>query len=77
MEISLVYLQVGRRAKIKRIMGGMEFQRKLALLNIRIGKGVKKITQQPFSGPVVIEIDNTRVTLGRGMANRVIVELIE
>ena len=77
MDSSLVSLQVGRKAKVKRIVGGLGFQRKMALLNLRIGKVVRKITQQPFMGPVVIEIDNTRVTIGRGMANRIIVEMIE
>lgn len=76
METSLDCLQIGRRARIKRVAGGIGFQRKLALLNLRVGKGIKKIAQQPFRGPIVIEIDNTQVTIGRGMANRIIVELI-
>jgi len=76
METSLIYLQIGKRARIKRLIGGIGFQRKLALLNIRIGKEIKKIAQQPFMGPVVVEIDNTSVTLGRGMAKRIIVEMM-
>ena len=73
----MVQLKTGRRAQIKSVMGGAGFQRKLALLNLRAGKTIKKITQHPFGGPVVIEISNTRVTLGRGMANRIIVEMVE
>ena len=75
MEVSLLQLESGRRAKIKYLEGGFAFQRKLASLNIRTGKTIKKIAAQPFGGPVVIEIDNTRVTLGRGMAMRIFLEV--
>jgi len=74
MELSLLQLQSGRRARIKYLEGGLAFQRKLASLNIRVGKTIKKIAAQPFGGPIIIEIDNTRITLGRGMAMRIIVE---
>ena len=74
METSLSHLKIGKKAKIKRINGGLMFQRRLACLNLRIGKNVRKIAQHPFLGPVVIEIGNTRVTIGRGMANRILVE---
>jgi len=74
MGVYLLQLQSRRRAKIKYLEGGLAFQRKLASLNIRVGKTIKKITSQPFGGPVVIEIDNTRITLGRGMAMKIFVE---
>ena len=75
MEVSLLQLGIEKRAKIKRIEGGFAFQQKIASLNIRIGKMVRKITAQPFWGPVVIEIDNTKITLGRGMAMKIFVEV--
>ncbi|MBN1258553.1 ferrous iron transport protein A [Candidatus Peregrinibacteria bacterium] len=74
MEISLLDLQTGKTAKISRVEGGSEAQSKLAALNIRVGKTVKKITMQPFRGPVVIAIGNTKVTLGRGLAMKIFVE---
>jgi len=76
MEISLFNLQAGKQARIKRLEGGFGFQKKLASLNIRIGKIVKKITNQPLGGPVVIEVDNTEVVLGMNMAMRIFVEEI-
>lgn len=75
MEISLLQLQTGKKAKIKRLEGGYSFQRKLASLNIRVGKTIKKVTTQPLGGPVVIEVDNTEVTLGMGMAMKIFVEI--
>ena len=75
MEITLLTLTSGETAKITRLEGGGEFQRKLASLNLRVGKIVTKITAQPFHGPLVVEVDNTRVTIGRGMAGRIMVEV--
>jgi len=74
MEIQLLNLQAGKKAKIKRLEGGFEFQAKLASLNIRIGKIIKIVAAQPFRGPIVVEINDRRATLGRGIATRIFVE---
>ncbi len=50
------------------------FRKKLASLNIRVGKTIRKITAQPLRGPVVIEIDNTQATIGMNMAKKIVVE---
>ncbi len=77
MEISLVRLGAGKRAKIKRIEGGIMFRRRAASLNIRVGKIIRKIVSEPFRGPVIIEIDNRRISLGRGMAMKIFLEVEE
>jgi ferrous iron transport protein A len=77
MEISLLQAKSGKLVRIVRLQGGAEFQRKLASLNIRPGKKIRKITRQPFRGPVVIEIDNTQIAIGMGMAMKIIVEVEE
>ena len=77
MEITLFSLVSGKKATIKRLDGGEEFRKKLASLNIRVGKTIRKITQQPFQGPVVIEIDNTEATIGMKMAKKILLELLE
>ena len=77
METALIDLQTRKKAKIIRLGGGFEFQRKLASLNIRVGKTIKKIAGLPFGGPMVIEVDNTKATLGRGMASKIFVEVEE
>jgi len=74
MEITLINLKSGEKAIIKRLEGGDTFRKKLASLNIRVGKIIRKITEQPFDGPVVIEIDNTEATIGMNMAKKIIVE---
>jgi len=75
--MSLAEMKVGKKAEIKAMEGGMSLQRRLSPLNIRIGKRIRKIASQPLRGPVVIEVDGRRITLGRGMAMKVMVEVIE
>ena len=73
MEITLSDLKSGEKAIIKRLEGGEEFRKKLASLNIRVGKTIRKITEQPLHGPVVINIDNTEATIGMNMAKKIII----
>ncbi len=74
MEITLFDLKSDEKATIKRLEGGTEFQKKLFLLNIRVGKMIRKVTVEPLHGPVVIEIDNTEVAIGLNMAKKIVVE---
>ena len=74
MEISLIDLRNGKKARIKRFEGGSTLQTRLAYLNIRVGKEIKMVAMQPFRGPVVIEVGGRRVTLGRGIAEKIFIE---
>lgn len=77
MEITLFDLESGKKATINRLEGGVEFRKKLASLNIRVGKTIRKITAQPLHGPVVIEIDNTEAAIGINMAKKIVVVPLE
>lgn len=37
------------------------------------GKNVKVITCEPAGGPVVIKVDNMKISIGRGLASKVVV----
>ena len=74
--VSMLIPESGKEAVIRRLAEGESFRKRLASLNIRVGKVVKKVASQPFSGPIVIEIDNTEVTLGMQMAQKIWVELL-
>lgn len=75
--ILLTELKTGKKAVIKEIRGGFGFKKRLESLNIRVGKTVKKISSAPFHGPVVLEVERCKIAIGRGMANKVFVEIIE
>jgi ferrous iron transport protein A len=77
MAISLADMKVGTRARIVQIDGGLAIRARLSSLNIRIGKAVRKVASQPFRGPVVIEVDGRRLSLGRGMAVKIFVEVLK
>ena len=74
MEIPLSQLREGMVARIKYLTGGFGLQRKILALGIRIGKNVKIISSHRFGGPIVIELDGMRIAIGRGVANKIIVE---
>ncbi len=73
METTLFDLESGKEATVTELKGGEEFRNRLASLNIRAGKIIRKITAEPFHGPVVIEIGNTEATIGMEMAKKIVV----
>ena len=74
MEVSLSRLGIGKTGRIKYLMGGRGFQTRIISLGLRIGKTIKVISSHRFGGPIVIEIDNMKIAIGRIMADRIIVE---
>lgn len=74
--ISLTHLPPNKKAKIISLEGGQGFQRKLRVMGIREGQTIKIVTKQPFRGPLTVAIGNCQMTLGRGMANKITVEVI-
>ncbi len=76
MEILLANLKVGQKAKIVRLVGGRGFQGNVRSRGIREGKILEVVTRHPIGGPIVIEIDGRETALGRGMARRIMVEVM-
>jgi ferrous iron transport protein A len=74
--IQLTYLTPRKKAKIVSLEGGQGFQRKLRAMGIREGATITIISKQPFRGPITIKIGSCQTTLGRGMANKILVEEI-
>ena len=70
----LTNLSPTKKAKIISLEGGQGFQRKLRVLGIREGQNITIISKQPFKGPITIKIGSCQTTLGRGMANKILVE---
>jgi ferrous iron transport protein A len=74
--ISLSNLPVNKKAKILSISGGDEFQRKLRVTGIREGKEIRIVSRQPFRGPLTVEVCGSQMTIGRDMAQKILVEVI-
>ncbi|MEA1986726.1 MAG: FeoA family protein [Candidatus Marinimicrobia bacterium] len=75
--MSLKDIKIGDRAKIIKMNGGSMFIKKAESLGIRVGSIVVKKTAQMMNGPITIQVGNTNIALGVGMAEKVIVEVIK
>ncbi len=75
MIVELTNLSQGKVGTIKEFRGGQEFIKKAEAIGLRVGKKVSIISMQPFHGPVIVEVDNTTIALGRGMAQKILVEI--
>jgi ferrous iron transport protein A len=72
--IPLVYLNKTSSSKIIEIQGGHGLHRRLNVLGIREGQIIRIISKQPLRGPITVSIGNTQITIGRGMASKILVE---
>jgi ferrous iron transport protein A len=70
----LIQLKTGESGKVVSFMGGMEFQRRLETLGIRIGSRITKISSHFWQGPVTVRVNQCSVALGHGMASKIVVE---
>lgn len=74
--INLTQMRSGEEGTIVAIQGGYGFRRQIESLGIRVGSKIRKISSQFMRGPVTVQIGNTQVALGFGMARKIIVEKI-
>jgi len=84
--IPLAHLQKGKTGRIIYIHGGHHggphgehhgkhgLRRRLNVLGIREGQIVRVDSKQPLMGPLTISLGNCQMTMGRGMAHKIIVE---
>lgn len=80
--IPLAHLEKGKTARIIYIHGGRHgghhgghgLRRRLNVLGIREGQIVRVVSKQPLMGPITISVGHSQMTLGRGMAHKIIVE---
>ncbi len=71
--ISLVDVREGEVVQVVDILGGHGLVGRLEALGIRPGTEVKKISSVFLRGPVTVEVHDTRVAMGYGMARKVLV----
>ncbi len=74
--ISLTKAPCNLVLEIKSFADSFGWARRLESMGIRKGQRVRKIACQPFGGPVVIEIGGCCVSMGRGIASKIDVEVV-
>ena len=75
--VTLRQMPSGQSGKVAQIQGGHGLVNRLNALGIRPGKRLTKVSAMVMRGPVTIQLGHTRVAVGFGMANKIIVELQE
>lgn len=73
--MDLTQVKEGEKYRVLEIQSGLMVFKKLDNLGIRKGVEIIKVSSQPAKGPVVIQIGNTQIAIGYGMAKKIIVEL--
>ncbi|OAA21227.1 FeoA family protein [Kosmotoga sp. DU53] len=59
--------------RVKAINGGRTMLKRLTDMGLRIGSILQVVSINPF-GPVIVQVNNTRLALGKSVAHRIIVE---
>jgi ferrous iron transport protein A len=74
--VTLDMMKKGTRARVVDVMGGHRAAEKLSAQGIVPGMVIEK-TGELRGGPVLLRVGGAQVALGRGLAKRVLVEVIE
>jgi len=61
------------RARVVKINGGKILKKRLNAMGLR-ENSVIFVVSSSFWGPVILQIDGTRIGIGAGMANKIFVE---
>jgi Fe2+ transport system protein FeoA len=71
---TLIDLKEGEQALISSINGGWRANKRLADLGLTPGVKVKVI-KKLFSGPIEMEVCDSRLVVGRGIASKVLIDV--
>jgi ferrous iron transport protein A len=70
---SITHVREGNLATVMALQGGHTFQERLRSLGVKEGKTLLMVAKHPFAGPLVVEVDGRQITIGRRMAQRILV----
>ena len=73
--MTLDTVDIRRQATVILIDGGHGVRAHLNTLGIHVGDLLTVVERAPFRGPVLVEVNGTRVAIGRGIASKVSVEV--
>lgn len=67
-------LRNGEKGRVKEILSGSELVKRLAGLGIVVGSCLSMVSN-PDRGPILVDSDGKRVAMGRGMAEKIAIEV--
>ncbi|MFH1476527.1 MAG: FeoA family protein [Verrucomicrobiota bacterium] len=72
-ETTLALLKPDEKATVAALHGGDAFQHRLRSVGLKEGKLLRVVASHHFAGPLVVEIERRHITIGRGMARKIVV----
>ena len=67
-------MDTGESGVVHKILGGHGVTRRMEALGVRPGVPITKVSSQLMRGPITIQLGNTQIALGFGIARKVIVK---
>jgi len=74
--ISLTQAADHNLLQIVSIVGGWGVRRNLNQIGLHVGDRLRILRRAPFGGPLVVEIHGASVAIGRGLAEKIKVEVL-
>jgi ferrous iron transport protein A len=62
---------------VMNVSGDANWEKRFESMGIRKGGYLRKIANQPFGGPVVIEVNGSKISLSRNIALKIEVEVVD
>ncbi len=75
--MDLLNIENGKWVRVLAYKGGHNFEHKLRQMGLLPGQCARVVRHAPFGGPLLIEVHNRMLALGRGVAARIEVEEAE
>ena len=72
----LANMRDGQAGTVISIDAGKKATKRLADLGLIPGKEIKVLRKTLFSGPVEIQVSGSRLVIGRGLASKIVVEVL-
>lgn len=71
----LAIVENGKKAEVVDIRGGLGLKKRLGRMGLTTGT-VVRVINNTNPGPVIVAVGEARLGLGRGMAHKILVELL-
>ena len=69
-------IKPGQKARVIEVQGGWGLRQKLSELGILPSQVITIANASAWRGPVLVEVNSNEVALGRGVARKVLVEVV-
>ncbi|NSW54256.1 MAG: ferrous iron transport protein A [Anaerolineae bacterium] len=73
--MTLATSKIGEEVRLVEVQGGRQIRKRLADLGLNLGMTVRVVHGLSY-GPIIVAVKDSRLAIGRGMAEHIIVEKI-